>query len=95
MKVSKVIIITNAKRGWVEYSSSVFLPQVHNIIMKYVPVISARGEFESLYPGMISEWKNRAFMRLWHIEGLLDKEAVTNLIVLGDSEYEMEAGLFF
>lgn len=48
-----------------------------------------------MYPGMISEWKNKAFMGLWNIEGLLDKEAVTNLIVLGDSQYEMEAGSFF
>ena len=60
--------------------------------MNYIPVISARGEFENLFPNQISEWKNRAFMSLWDINSLLEKEALTNLIVLGDSEYEMDAG---
>lgn len=46
LRVSKVLIITNAKRGWVEYSSLILMPKVHKIIMKYIPVISARGEFE-------------------------------------------------
>lgn len=44
---AKVIIITNAKNGWVEYSSSLLMPRVHQMIMKYIPVISARSEFES------------------------------------------------
>ena len=48
---SKVIIITNAKGGWVEFSSKILMPKVHDIIIKYVPVISARAEFESVYPG--------------------------------------------
>lgn len=46
LRVSKVLIITNAKRGWVEYSSSILMPQVYKMINKYIPVISARGEFE-------------------------------------------------
>mmetsp|Transcript_5638 Transcript_5638/g.9709 ORF Transcript_5638/g.9709 Transcript_5638/m.9709 type:complete len:134 (+) Transcript_5638:354-755(+) len=29
LRVSKVLIITNAKQGWVEYSSSILLPKVH------------------------------------------------------------------
>ena len=29
LRVSKVLIITNAKKGWVEYSSSILLPKVH------------------------------------------------------------------
>ena len=44
--VSKVVIITNAKHGWVEYTSNIFLPKVYQLIKKYIPVISARGEFE-------------------------------------------------
>ena len=46
LQVSKVLIITNAKIGWVEYSSSILLPKVHQMIMQYIPVISARGQFE-------------------------------------------------
>jgi hypothetical protein len=51
LKVSRVLIITNAKQGWVEYSSSILMPKVHNMIKQYVPVISARGEFEQMYAG--------------------------------------------
>ena len=46
LRVSRVLIITNAKRGWVELSSSILLPKVHDMILKYIPVISARAEFE-------------------------------------------------
>jgi len=95
LRISKVLIITNAKKGWVEYSSSILLPKVHQIIMKYVPVVSARGEFENQYVGQIGEWKKAAFLSLWDIENFLDKEAITNLIVIGDSHYEMDAGKCF
>jgi PhoPQ-activated pathogenicity-related protein len=51
LQVSKVLIITNAKKGWVEYSSSILMPKVHQMIMQYIPVISARGQFEQQYQG--------------------------------------------
>ena len=38
---AKVIIVTNAKEGWVEYSSYFLLPRVHRLIETYVPVFSA------------------------------------------------------
>ena len=34
-------------------------------------------------------------MSLYDIEGLIDKGAITNLIVIGDDQYEMEAGQNF
>ena len=71
------------------------MPDVNKMIKKYIPVISARGEFEHQYMGQISEWKKAAFMSLWDIEGLIDKAAITNLIVIGDSHYEMDAGKHF
>ena len=37
----KVVIVTNAKAGWVELSSYWLLPRVHQFIELYVPVISA------------------------------------------------------
>lgn len=36
-----VIIVTNAKKGWVEYSSYYLMPKVHCLIDLYIPVISA------------------------------------------------------
>jgi len=65
------------------------------MIKKYVPVISARGDFEHLFQDKIVEWKKAAFLALWDIDGLVDRDAITNMIVIGDSEYEMEAGKNF
>jgi hypothetical protein len=31
-------------------------------------------------------------MSLWDIDGLIDKDAITNMVVIGDSQYEMDAG---
>lgn len=36
-----VVIITNAKQGWVEYSAYHMLPRVYSLIDLYIPVISA------------------------------------------------------
>ena len=41
----RVVIITNAKQGWVEYSSYYLLPRVHSLIELYIPVISAQSQF--------------------------------------------------
>ena len=38
---AKVLIVTNAKEGWVEYSSYYLLPRVHRLIETYIPVVSA------------------------------------------------------
>jgi len=34
-------------------------------------------------------------MQLLEVEGLIDSSLLTNLVVIGDSEYEMEAGTHF
>lgn len=41
----QVVIITNAKQGWVEYSAYHMMPRVHSLIDLYVPVISAQAQF--------------------------------------------------
>ena len=40
-------------------------------------------------------WKKNAFQSLWDIEGLLEKNCLTNLIVIGDSQHEIDAGIDF
>jgi len=87
--------VTNAKRGWVEYSSSVFMPRLHKIVMKYVKIMSARVDFEESYPYDTFKWKELAFLKLWEENGFLDKAAITNLVALGDAGYEMEAAKNF
>ena len=83
-----VYIITNAGKGWVEYSARRFYPSIVDILSK-VKIISARGEYEKLYPGNSRQWKIQAFLNLLNY---VDVKLVTNIICVGDSLFEMEAG---
>merc|ERR1719253_1724571 len=57
-------------------------------VLQDIPVISARGEYESQYPGERGRWKEKAFLEL---QRQLDSQIITNLISLGDSDFEMDA----
>jgi nucleoside-triphosphatase THEP1 len=57
LKQAKVVIITNARKGWVEFSSKKFLPRVYQIIMKYVTIVSARVLYEQIDPYNTYLWK--------------------------------------
>jgi hypothetical protein len=81
-------IITNAAPGWVEYSANRFYPSVKKILEK-VKIVSARGDFESIYPGDSRMWKIQAFLKM---QTQHNTNLVTNIICLGDSFIEMEAG---
>jgi hypothetical protein len=91
----KVIIVTNAKQGWVEYSSYFMLPRVHALIDRYIQIISAQQKFSATHD--MDMWKQECFQHLWDIEGLLSKqqETLLHLFVVGDSEYEIKAGKQF
>ena len=89
---AKVLIITNAKTGWVEYSSYYLLPRVHKLIEAYIPVMSAQTEFGADYPTDAHMWKEMAFKKIWKIDGLLERNCLLNLMVIGDSDYEIKAG---
>jgi len=95
LRFGKVLIITNARKGWVEYSSGYLLPRVHRLIKSQIPVISARSDFEGMYPKDISAWKDSSFQTLWDVDSLLIKDCLLNLMVIGDSKYEIEAGKKF
>ena len=83
-----VYIITNAGPGWVEFSAEKFYPSIKTILEK-ITIISARGEYESKYPGDSRKWKIQTFL---NIQKSLNVQLVTNIICLGDSFIEMEAG---
>ena len=83
-----VYIITNAGKGWVEYSAKRFYPSIIEVLSK-IKIISARGEYEKLYPGNSRQWKIQAFLTLLNY---VDVKLVTNIICIGDSLFEMEAG---
>ena len=88
LKKGTVYIITNSGVGWVEFSSKKFLPKIYPLL-KRIKIISARGMYEKNYPGNTRMWKILAFSKL--LEDL-DTKLVTNLICVGDSLIEIEAG---
>jgi hypothetical protein len=82
-----VFIITNAGPGWVEYSAEKYYPKIVDLLNK-IHIISARGEYESKFPNDSKMWKTQAFL---NVQKNFD-DIVTNIICLGDSIIEMEAG---
>ncbi len=88
LQKGKVYIITNAGYGWVEYSSKRFFPSIVELFSK-IEIISAREKYEDKYPGNSRLWKIQAFLTLLKN---VNVELVTNIICLGDSLYEIEAG---
>eukprot|EP00397_Hematodinium_sp_SG-2012_P021249 GEMP01021938.1.p1 GENE.GEMP01021938.1~~GEMP01021938.1.p1 ORF type:complete len:311 (+),score=38.68 GEMP01021938.1:48-980(+) len=87
LKLGQTFIITNAMKGWVEYSAIKYVPGLLNTLHK-VKIISARGDYEHAFPGNYSEWKIQAFLE---VQRQLDSEIITNLVALGDSNIEMDA----
>jgi hypothetical protein len=83
----KTFIITNAKAGWVEASAALWMPSLLDVLRK-VEVVSARSCYRKEFPDDVMRWKSEAFLA---IKNRFDSEVVTNLVSLGDSEYEMEA----
>lgn len=87
MKFGQTFIITNAMKGWVEYSATKYIPQLLPTLKK-IRVISARSEHETKYPGLYHEWKIQAFLA---VQKEMSSHIITNLVSLGDSTIEMDA----
>ena len=83
-----VYIITNAGEGWVEESAKTYYPNIKEIL-EQIEVISARKDFEAKFPENSKLWKINAFLDL---KKRLNDTLITNIICLGDSIFEMEAG---
>ena len=90
LRKGKVYIITNAVSGWVEYTSYYFYPNFYKILDK-IKIISARRDWEDAFPDNIIKWKMQAFLNL---KNFFNNTFVTNIICLGDSMLEIEAGKF-
>lgn len=69
-------------------SAQRFLPQVYQEILSDIVIISARSRYEKLYPRNYQKWKVEAFLET---RADMDSEAITNLIALGDNNFEIEA----
>ena len=84
-----VFIITNAGPGWVEYSSSAFLPLTAKILQN-IKIISAKGLYSKNYPGDPRQWKIKAFKYVIESNNI-NKKLITNIISFGDSIIDLEA----
>jgi hypothetical protein len=82
-------IVTNAESSWVTYSANTYYPLTAKLLLN-VKIISAREKFQKKYPTSSNEWKNQAFIEICKN---YDNELLTNILSVGDSEFEMNAGL--
>ena len=69
-------------------SAARFLPLVNEVIQSDITIISARTKFEKFYPRDPQEWKIQAFLET---RADMEEEAITNLIALGDNDFEILA----
>ena len=53
-----------------------------------IDIISARTRYEKVLPRQYQEWKTRAFL---DVTKILEMQAVTNIVALGDNVFEIEA----
>jgi len=81
-------IITNAAEGWVQMSAARFLPRTQAELKRGVTIISARTRYEKQFPNEYQQWKIHAFLEAHQ---LLEKDAITNLVAIGDNNIEIEA----
>ena len=93
MNIGIVFIVTNGAPGWVELSSTKYYPKTSKILQK-IKVISARGLCERKYPGDIRQWKKIAFEYALETLEDINKNIVTNILCMGDSNMEMEAAYY-
>lgn len=87
MRLGNTFIITNAAPMWVQYSAAKYVPSLLRTL-ESVPVISARGRHEAQFPHDVGEWKRHAFL---DVQRQLDSQIITNIVSLGDSNWEMAA----
>eukprot|EP00178_Gracilaria_changii_P010450 TRINITY_DN3043_c0_g1_i1.p1 TRINITY_DN3043_c0_g1~~TRINITY_DN3043_c0_g1_i1.p1 ORF type:complete len:336 (+),score=56.23 TRINITY_DN3043_c0_g1_i1:397-1404(+) len=90
ISLGTVLIVTNAGDGWVELSSSRFLPAVRAFLennYKLVKIISARARYVDVYRDHPLQWKARTFLdELRSICATLPHPSQPlHVLVLGDS----------
>jgi len=87
MSLGETFIVTNAEDGWVWETARRFTPGCLGLLMQ-VPIISARNKFQNRFPGDGFAWKHETFSEIFGSRRLTHG---MNLIVLGDSDFEIQA----
>ena len=93
-KYGHVFIITNSKEGWTESCVMKYFQEFFSEILEKIDIISARYLYEGKYPFNKEKWKIETFNFLQNNFNY-DKKILTNIICIGDSNYEIEAGKLF
>lgn len=91
-RYGKVILITNAERGWIELSCMKFMPTLFPVL-EGIKIVSARTAYDTPRSTPL-DWKLLAFdaeIRRTYGEGLHQPERRKNVLSLGDSFHEREA----
>lgn len=87
----KVVLVTNAERGWIELSCQKFMPALFPTLQD-VHILSARSTYEQQGVTSPFEWKYLAFESEIHsFYELFTKDQRKNVISFGDSAHEREA----
>lgn len=90
-RCGRVVLVTNAERGWIELTCHKFMPALRPLL-ESVNVISARSAYEG--QGVVSpvEWKSRAFeAEIRNFYDPLRSDLRKNVISVGDSAHERRA----
>jgi len=87
----KVILVTNAERGWIELSCQKFMPSLYSSL-EDVKLTSARSTYEQQGVASPFEWKYLAFdNEISHFYEFFPSDQRKNVISFGDSAHEREA----
>jgi len=87
----KVVIVTNAAKGWVQQSGKRFVPNIiKHVTDLRIPIISAQEAFAASCPsGDPTDWKKKAFLR--EVTSAGPAAADMNFLSIGDSIFERAA----
>lgn len=88
--IAKVVVVTNAARGWIELTSTNFMPSLSSLLQRF-STVSARSLYEHSAQEP-SEWKRMAFdNEVQEFYGAGDAGRQRNIVSVGDSLHELHA----
>jgi len=90
LEMGRVVIVTNAERGWVEFSSARFFPSLVSLLNE-VDIVSARANYEHHDMACPALWKCLAFAHEMEQTFAGSGSGRRNVISFGDSMHEHEA----
>jgi hypothetical protein len=82
MKFGRVVIVTNATDGWINFSCKAFMPAILPVISS-VTLVSAQARYGYMYPGSLVDWKRYTFQDVLKAE-TRPVGKIRNLISIGD-----------